>query len=63
MTKQRDTPGADERPACTGGEQPAKKPYQPPRIVSHSALEVIAVACSPQPPGKASLASCSLERS
>lgn len=53
----------EERPAGTGGEQRAKRPYQPPRIVSRSALEVIAVACSPHPPGKASLASCALERS
>lgn len=51
------------RPEKAIGEPPPKKPYQAPRIVSRSALEAIAVACSPQPPGKQSLASCALERS
>ncbi|HSO21363.1 MAG TPA: hypothetical protein VLT81_00565 [Chondromyces sp.] len=63
MKQQRDTPVTDGRPTRTGGEQTAKRPYRPPQIVSRSALEAIAVACSPQPPGKVTLASCGLEKS
>ena len=45
------------------GQAMKKKPYVPPRVVSHDALEVITGACTPSPPAKQSAATCSLSQS
>lgn len=44
-------------------EAPRKRPYDPPRVVSKNALEVIASACTPLDPGKENLGACSIIRS
>ena len=40
--------------------QAPKKAYQPPKVVSHHVMEVVAGACTPPPngPGKANAVSC-----
>jgi hypothetical protein len=43
----------------TGAPAP-KKPYEPPRVVSHNALEIIAATCTPSPPGKTNGAECAV---
>jgi hypothetical protein len=44
---------SDDKPAPS---PPAKKPYEPPRIVSREPLEAVAAVCSP--PGKANPGAC-----
>lgn len=34
------------------GEQPQRKPYSPPRILSREPLEAMAATCAPTPPAK-----------
>lgn len=46
-----DTTKPSARPAPEE-EAPAKKPYEPPRVVSNNMLEVVTAVCSP-PNGKA----------
>lgn len=53
----------DTRPSALPDGRPPRKPYKPPVVVSHSALEVITGACSPAPPGKPDYASCTLAKS
>lgn len=36
----------------------ARKPYEPPRILSREPLEVIAATCSPSPPAKGNPVLC-----
>ena len=37
-------------------DQAPKKPYEPPKVVSHHQVEVIAGTCTPSPPGKRTVA-------
>jgi hypothetical protein len=61
---QRPDAGSQAAPdGAPSSQKAAKKPYRKPEIVSHSGLEVITGACSPQPPGKANLGSCGLVQS
>ena len=53
MTEHSSDPVASQPRDAPGDRARPKKPYEAPRVVSHSALEVITGACSPQPPGKA----------
>lgn len=53
----------DARPPASPDGRPPRKPYKPPVVVSHSALEVITGACRPAPPAKPDFASCSLAKS
>lgn len=39
-------------------DESAKKPYEPPRIVSREPLEALAAVCSPVPPAKSSPGVC-----
>ena len=46
-----------ESPARQESTQTPKKPYVPPKVVSHHQMEVIAGVCGP-PSGKGDLVSC-----
>lgn len=37
---------------------PAKRPYEPPRILSREPLEAVAAVCSPAPPAKGNPGAC-----
>jgi len=41
-----------------GAGQGAKRPYEPPRILSREPLEAVAAVCSPAPPAKANPGVC-----
>lgn len=53
MTEHSRNPVGEEPRGAPDVRARPKKPYEAPRVVSHSALEVITGACTPQPPGKA----------
>jgi len=61
MTDTKNQPDKAAPSAPREGAAP-RKPYQPPRVVSHNALEVIAGSCTPSPPGKQTPATCSFSQ-
>ncbi len=52
MTDTQNTPQNTGEPAASADDAAPKKSYEPPRVVSHDPLEVIAALCTPSPPGK-----------
>jgi hypothetical protein len=45
--------------ALEGPPAPAKRSYEPPRILYREPLEAMAAVCSPVPPAKGNVAFCS----
>jgi hypothetical protein len=61
MTDTKNQPDEAAPPAAPA-EAVARKPYQPPRVVSHDPLEVITGSCTPAPPGKQNPATCTFSQ-
>jgi hypothetical protein len=62
MTETKNQPRDDGR-RKPGAEPVGKKAYEPPRVVSHDALEVITGACSPPGIAKQNTGVCQLGQS
>jgi hypothetical protein len=45
-------------PEPKNAENPPRKPYVPPQILSHEPLEVMAAVCAPSPPAKGNPGFC-----
>ena len=60
---EKQNPPQDTGPPVSPDDAAPRKPYDPPRVVSHNAIEVITAACTPVPPGKQSGPICTVSSS
>lgn len=58
-----DRPADRSTASPRAGRGPKRKPYERPRILCREPLEVVAVACEPQPPGKPDILACASPQS